>query len=213
MSLHALQRRILAMTPSCRKPEWCMVKSTMALMDHVRREGDHMEWMSWENCSLLPQARHKMLRAAMDSGFTHGLLIDDDMMFPADILDGMLAHMETGNVKAIGINYVRKSSPKPYFTAVGLDGKLMYSNASAGLERCMDCGLGFFLLDLSAMTSMPEPWFCVEWDNEIKDYVGEDRYFTRKLQREIWATLVYIDHDASRRVKHIGYHAFGSEWM
>ncbi len=226
--------RIAIMTPSVRQPSWDYIKSVETLEAYVLSHGvlgsriGYMERMLKTQCSNLPQGRQDMLDDAVSEGFTHGVMIDDDMGFPPDILDIMLPR----NVQCLGVNALRKDPLKASYTATALDGSILESYGKSGYEVVRDCGLGFMVLDLSIfsgvavdlvdclrfsgftaapMRSVPRPHFEILYDTAFGGYCGEDRYFTRKLSQ--YGVAVFIDHDASHYITHIGDFPYGYESM
>ncbi len=218
--------RIAIMTPSVRSPSWDYIKSVETLEAYVLSHGvlgsriGYMERMLKTQCSNLPQGRQDMLDDAVSEGFTHGIMIDDDMGFPPDILDIMLPR----NVQCLGVNALRKDHTRFSCTATALDGSPLYSHSRSGIEVVKDCGLGFMVRDLSIFAphrmtpsnpspipTVPRPHFEILYDPAFGGYRGEDRYFTRKVSAH--GIVVYIDHDASHYITHIGDFPYGYESM
>lgn len=152
--------------------------------------------------SLLSQSRETLVKGAIESGCTHMLFLDSDMKFPKETLH----HLCQQNKAVIGANYVRKSIPA-LPVAVGLDGKICYSDAcKPDIEEVMHTGFGVLLLDLEVMQDIPQPWFKIEWNEELQCYSGEDVYFFQKLRDA--GVPIYVDNILSHEVQHIGQFAY-----
>lgn len=211
--------RILIMTPSARDPKWGYIRSVEAMEAHVRLNGVNgapvaqLERITETQCSNLPQGRQNMLDAGMVEGFHYGVMIDDDMEFPRNILDGMFANMRNKEILALGVNAARKDFGALNFTACGLDGKILNGLAQTEpVTKVKDCGLGIMIVDLQVIAAhVPTPHFEILFDKERGGYVGEDRYFTRKLVDN--GIDVYVDNVASGTISHIGDFPYSSVTM
>lgn len=163
--------------------------------------------------TYIHSARQELMEAALAEGATHILWLDSDMRFPPDALVKLLAH----NKQAVGINYSQRFSP-PDFVAIkhanyktGKVEKLVTDGDSAGLEEVDVVGMGCFLVRHDALHSLPksDPMFWFEWDKERRmQSVGEDAWFCRVLQKA--GVTIYVDHDLSRRCRHIGTMEYGT---
>lgn len=160
--------------------------------------------------SLLANMRQDMIEIAFKGGATHLLFIDSDQTFPHDIIHRFLAHRK----QVVAANVATKKFP-PDPTARLNDGtyagRLCYTTPeSKGLEEVWRIGTGVMLLDLNLfkreeMKKVPH-WFDQRWDDRIGSYVGEDWGFCERLQAA--GVKLYIDHDVSKEVGHIGSHTY-----
>ena len=155
--------------------------------------------------SMLSQQRIDVVVTAKKAGCTHILFLDTDMRFPRDVIHRLLAH----NKEAVVANCVIKEIPTQP-TAIGMDGKRVYTDPdSKGLEQVWRIGVAVGLIKLSIFDRLDPPWFYQEWTPEIQHFKGEDVYFCNKLRaRNI---PIYIDHDLSKQVYHIGPFDYGHE--
>ncbi len=151
-----------------------------------------------QGTSVLPRARQLAIQDAINGGFSHILMLDDDMAFPADLLVKMLEHEKD----IVGINYCRKNPAGATPMACGLDGVVITSKDKSGLEEVGWIGFGAVLINLQIMKDIPLPWFEVRWMEEKQDFLGEDFYFCMKLRG--MGAKIYIDHDISNKCAHIG---------
>lgn len=151
--------------------------------------------------SLLPQARQFALTRAIEGNFTHWLSLDDDMVFPANLVDRMIKHDEA----IVTANYRRKSPTQVVGVCMGLDGQVVDSTGKSGLEEIGWMGGGCFLANIEKIKSIPAPHFEVIWSKERQDYYDQDYYFSAKLRQN--NVKIWCDHDISQDIKHIGdYH-------
>ena len=151
--------------------------------------------------SCLSQARQMAFNKALDGGFTHWLSLDDDMQFPATLVDALLAHDKA----VVTANYRRKNPTVVSGVCMGLDGQLIDSTGKSGLEQIGWMGGGCFLANIEKIKHIPRPHFEVSWCEERQDYYDQDNYFSAKLRQngvELW-----LDHDVSQHITHVGdYH-------
>jgi hypothetical protein len=146
--------------------------------------------------------REQLARRAVDSGKTHLMFLDDDMTFEPHILEVMLGRRQ----QIVVTNYLIKTE-NPEFVAVGLHGKRVPTlETSTGIEPIAYSGFGVSLFDVDVFKRTPQPWFLPEFVAESNTYTTEDNPFYRRA-RETGFT-VYLDHDASKMVSHIGARAW-----
>lgn len=196
--------------PSCREPKSGFNASFLSLSAYLLQKGikDHnlvgIYPQIAAQASCLSQARQHSLSTALKEGFTHWLSLDDDMMFPANIVDIMIAHDEA----IVTANYRKKNHVNVLGVCQGLDGKIIDSTGRSGTEKIGWMGGGLFLANLNRIKHIPAPHFEVVWCPERQDYYDQDNYFSAKL-REAGIDIL-LDHDLSQSVKHIGDYLF--EW-
>lgn len=166
-------------------------------------------------CSMLTEARHKLVADAQLNGADYILWLDADHVFPPETLMRLLSH----GLPVVGCNYARRLVPTaPTAAALSDDpeatnaGKLYTTKekADAGLvEECAHLGFGVLLMDMritGALYAQAEkdgatfmPLF--QFDTEGGSVVGEDVYFFRKLARA--GIRPHVDHGLSWEVGHI----------
>lgn len=151
-----------------------------------------------KNCSLLPDSRQRMFDECLADGFTHALLLDDDMVFPSDLCHRLIAAQKD----LIGVNSLRKNPECLHYTARDLDGKWLASKGRTGLQEVESVGLAMFFLRLAVLKTVPKPHFEVRWNEELGCHTGEDVYFLRKMRAA--GHQVFIDHDLSNECGHVG---------
>ncbi len=151
-----------------------------------------------QGASVLPRARQLAIQEAMKGDYSHILMLDDDMMFPSDLLASFLSH----DVSIVGINYARKNPQTPTPMTCDLDGKIVPSKGKTGVEEIGWLGFGAILINLDAIKPIELPWFEMRWMNETNDFMGEDYYFCMKARTH--GVKLYVDHDVSAKCAHIG---------
>lgn len=157
--------------------------------------------------STIWRSRQQLIDLAMEDGCTHLLFVDCDQTFPAQTLRRMLYHQKAVMACNIAVKQfpslptARKwlnDGPAPIFT----------TKESKGIERVWRIGTGIMLIDLSIMKSVAEPWFQVSSVVDGTQY-GEDWWFCQQVEQagfDIW-----IDHELSWEVGHIGPMTYGHE--
>lgn len=144
-------------------------------------------------------ARETFIDKALGGNYTHLLFIDEDMMFPRDGLHQLLRRRQD----MVGANY-RKRVPPGDWLSINLTrtGRVETSESKTGLEAVDYTGFGFFLLSRRALELVKPPRFLPRWIDEVNGYTTEDVVFMEKA-RDAGLT-VYIDHDLSKHVAHLG---------
>lgn len=165
---------------------------------------DGLDWVGYEqqSSSNLPELRHKLAVNALKAhDASHILWIDSDMAFPPDSLHRLLAH----DREIVGCTYPRRLGA-PYSSATDLDGQ-PFKASSTGIEQAGVIGFGLLLTKISVFEGDYDmPLFA---HHDEHGYCTEDVTFCRKVRargHEIW-----VDHDLSREVRHIGSVSLGHE--
>ena len=163
--------------------------------------------------SMLANSRQQMVTAALKQGATHLLFIDSDQTFPADLVPRLLAHEE----RVVACNVATKMLP-PGPTARnkgGTHGVPIYTHPrSGGLEEVWRVGTGIMLIDMKVFKREPMktgPWFTGRWHEELQMYRGEDWAFCERLQEA--GIPIFIDHDVSKEVGHVGKLTYGHDMV
>ena len=150
--------------------------------------------------------RINSVQKAIDKECDYILFIDDDMAIPMGTLIMLLAHQKP----VVAANCARKELP-PRPTAKGFDDELVYTReTSKGLEQVKSVGTGIMLIHTGVFKEIHAPWF---YENPIKR-IGEDVHFCNQCTEK--GIPIYIDHDLSKEVGHIGdfnyNHKLMKEW-
>lgn len=168
---------------------------TSDLVSLVQSEKDILFFVS--EGTLLCNQRENLVREALKAGASHILFIDSDMRFPKDTVSRLLSH----DKDIIGANCVDRKNGTP---TASKDKVHFSSKNMKGIDE-MDClGFGVTLIKKEVF-EMPEPWFATPYDGER--FVGEDIFFCHKAKEN--GFKIWIDHDLSQEVKHIGTKEYG----
>jgi len=155
--------------------------------------------------------QHQLVKYAREWKATHILWLEDDMQFPPDALHQLYARRQ----RWVGANYPMRAGPPFSFTALGLDGKRVYTGPnSTGLEQCLYTGYGVTLMDIGIFDEIEEPYFEMAWLGE-GNYATTDSYLANKVRA---ANIpIYVDHDLSKQIGHVGTHVYNcaevAAWM
>jgi hypothetical protein len=153
--------------------------------------------------SVIHTNREKIVARAIENGRTHLMFLDDDMVFEPQVLEIMLGRRQ----HVVAVNYLIKSESDPQFVAVGLDGKRVATKEkSTGIVPIAYTGFGISVFDLDVFKKVPQPWFQPQFVPDRCEYTTEDNPCYAKIREH--GFNVYLDHDASKLVRHIGAHAW-----
>jgi hypothetical protein len=156
--------------------------------------------------TIIQNQRADLCLDAMKEGCTHILFIDSDMTFPQDMVQRLLKH----DKEIVAANCARRRMPTgPTAQNYDENGKRIpvYTMPdSTGLEEVGSIGTGIMLIKREVFEGMSEPWFDMPWQT-TRGYMGEDVFFCKKAQE--LGYKVYIDHDVSHEIGHIGSFEFG----
>lgn len=153
---------------------------------------------------MLVQSRHNLIAAALKDNCTHILMLDSDMSFPSTTASDLLLRGKD----IIGVNATTRNYPVMTI-AHDLKGKRIDSRGKAGVQKVQHVGMAVMLMKREIFHKISPPLFMMEWIPDTGNYCGEDVYFCAKAQAagyDIW-----IDHDLSQQVGHLGSQLFGPE--
>ncbi len=151
--------------------------------------------------SIIWKQRTDLIQAAIKEGNTHLLFIDTDQVAPANTIRRLIHHKKP----IVACNVAIKQVPTMPTARKLNDGQMepVFTTAeSRGLEEVYRIGTGVMLIDLAIMKDVPMPWFKVSWDKEGGEQYGEDWWFCMQLEKQ--GIPIYIDHDLSWEIGHIG---------
>jgi hypothetical protein len=156
--------------------------------------------IGWVTSTYIHVGREWFLEASLKQGATHILWLDTDMSLPREAAVLLAMHERS----VVACNYVVRQ-PSGLFTA-SRDGQRVATTAtSTGLEVVEYVGMGAMLMRAEAVKDITRPWFR-HGLNEFGGDIGEDVLFCRALAAA--GHPVYIDHDLSKQVGHIGQHTY-----
>ena len=144
--------------------------------------------------------REWFLEASIKQGATHVLWLDTDMTVPRETAVLLAMH----DRPIVGCNYVVRQD-SGLFTACNGDQRVPTTETSTGLEAVEYVGMGALLMRTEVVAGLGRPWFR-HGLNEFGGDIGEDVMFCRALGHAGYT--IYIDHDLSKLVGHIGQHTY-----
>lgn len=144
--------------------------------------------------------REAVLVWALERQATHILWLDTDMAFPADTAIRLAQH----NQPIVAANCVLRQ-PRQMFTAMRAGQRVETTPASTGLELVDQVGAAVMLMRTDVVSRLHRPWFEHGMQSNRVD-IGEDIMLCRKLRGV--GHSIYIDHDLSKEIGHIGQHTY-----
>lgn len=199
--------RICISVVSNRDHKLQFVGALYALTQHIFHQGQkygiagHMLSLGAGH-SCLSRGRQHAIDLARKNDATHLFSLDDDMVFPPDILQSLLAR----RLPVVGANYVMKDQENAKFVASDADGNRISSQGKTGVEEVARLGMGVTLIEMAAIKHVPAPHFEVLWNKN--GYISEDNYFCDKLRAQ--GVKIYVDHDASKNIGHVGDYVYSA---
>lgn len=179
-------------------------KSLVEFVSYLAHQKQHSYLtMFRSNVSNIASGRQRAVDEAMAAGCTHLLFLDDDMVFPQNMLDTMIK----SGCPVTALNAVRKLPGKLSFCTVDFKGNEVSSVLQSGHQLVRRAGTGIMLIELAALKDIPKPYFEQRYDAETGKFHGEDYYFCDRLYE--WGVPLCIDHTASQDVGHIGDYCYG----
>ena len=152
--------------------------------------------------SILSKNRLDSVKAARAMHAHYLLFLDTDHTFPADLPQRLLAHGKL----VVAANCVTKSLPA-HPTARNRsevpNGVPVYSDPdSSGLEQVWRIGTGVMLINMKVFDKIGNGVWDMKYIPEKDTYQGEDWSFCEACEEH--GIPLYIDHDVSREVGHLG---------
>jgi hypothetical protein len=163
--------------------------------------------------TMIFDQRIRLAREAVEDKSDYVLWFDTDMRFPRDTLIRLLNHKKD----FVAANYVtRQIPPEPISFNLVDDGKkwirVPTSKENTGLERVDGTGLGVALTSTKLIKEVDDgktPMFWFQYSLKNHTTLGEDIYFCIKCKQKGFD--IFIDHDLSKEVKHVGMMEFVHE--
>jgi len=139
---------------------------------------------------------------SQDIYWTHFLSIEDDMGFAPDCLH-ILARRK---LDIVGANYSTNKGNCQRFTALGKTGRIITNAESSGIEEASLVPQGFTLVSRRVYEAVPRPWFLMGYSPVSQRYVYQDYFFCEQARKA--GFQMYVDHDVSKRIYHVGPHNY-----
>lgn len=172
---------------------------------HVPKGGSLMLYTS--QGTLIADQRQSLVIEALNANADYILFLDTDMRFPKDLVDRLHAHGK----EIVAANYSTRRVPaKPVAFANDRCDDLVYTTKdSTGLEEVAAVGMGAMLESTEVYKKLGLPFFTIGYSQAAGDFFGEDVFHCRKARDA--GFKVFIDHDVSKEVRHIGSFEFTFE--
>lgn len=175
---------------------------------HIDHGAPLQDFRVYTNVSIasgsgIAELRNLLAKQALDyEETTHILFVDDDQMFPADSIHQLAKH----DLPIVAANIVRKeSNPRTNAKKIGSTDCVYTLPDSTGLEEVDFVGTGMMLIKREVFEKLEKPYFFYD----VVNNVGEDVNFCRKAKEAGYK--IFIDHDLSKQVKHVGHFYWGHE--
>lgn len=159
--------------------------------------------------TILAEERSHLCDAALENDADWLIFIDSDMRFPKDTFERLIAHGEP----VVAANCSKRRHPVGP-TSRTSDDKFQLNPVwpdyeKKGLEKIATTGFGVVCIHASVFKGIAYPWFDTPWVEENERHIGEDVFFCIRCKEA--GIPIYVDHDLSWEVKHVGEHEFGME--
>lgn len=149
---------------------------------------------------LIDENRNHAAKEALETGSSHLMFIDSDMVFP----DNGIVTLASMDKQVIGSNYnLRDGTRRSTVKILGGDGNMCEVSGDhipKQLFKAYAVATGFMLIRTEVFTRIPKPWFFNEYNPEKDDITGEDVNFCKKLRAngiDVWC-------DPTIELGHIG---------
>jgi hypothetical protein len=162
--------------------------------------------------SMLPKNRMDIMKAARSLDVDYLLFLDSDHTFPADLLHRLIAH----DKPVVALNCVTKTLPAQPTARLKKEGdtqgEVLYSDPDIhGLQQVWRVGTGVMLIRKDALDRIPHSAWEMVYKAEGDTYQGEDWTFCAEC--EMLNIPIFVDHDTSRMVGHIGNFEFTHDYV
>lgn len=160
--------------------------------------------------SILPKNRMDIMNLARQADVDYLLFLDSDHSFPADLLHRLLAH----DKQIVAANCVTKQIPAQTtarYRDADPKGAPVYTDNKVGLERVWRVGTGVMLIRKDVIQAIPNSAWAMKYLPEADTFQGEDWTFCQACQEK--NIPIFVDHDLSREVGHIGNFTFTHDYV
>lgn len=160
--------------------------------------------------SLIAEQRHRLAESCIHEDCTHILWLDSDMTFTPNLAINLLTHQQP----IIACNYSTRTEPRKSVAYKKFGDWTSWLNSTTATEDVSTVeaiGMGCLLTDCDVFKSLDVPYFEVQFNNNLKEWIGEDFYFCQKAKAAGYDILV--DNRLSMQVYHIGITAYTNETL
>lgn len=152
--------------------------------------------------SILSKNRLDLVKLAKKADVDFLLMVDSDHTFPADMLHKLIGH----NKPVVAANCVTKQIPAQPTARLKKEGdsqgEPLFTDDKKGLERVWRVGTGVMLIRRDVLEKVPHSAWAMIYKEEGDTFQGEDWGFCAECEK--LNIPLYVDHDISREVGHIG---------
>ena len=184
-------------------------KTTLALMELIAHTEHEIVPIVATEGYTIAEGRNYCVHKALAEQCTHILFVDDDMTFPPDTLDRLLAH---GN-EIVGVYSYSRSLPlTPTIAFMNEDGthkphqSIAFFQKPDSLFEVFSIGMGVALIDLKIFDVIDKPWFSWNVHENGKILMGEDAWLCKQAR----AANFKIYCDPTLPIGHIGDYSYGT---
>lgn len=160
--------------------------------------------------SILPKNRMDIMNLARKADADYLLFLDSDHSFPSDLIHRMIKHGKP----IVAANCVTKQIPAQT-TARYKDadprGQAVYTDEKHGLEEVWRVGTGVMLIRKDVLQKIPNSAWAMKYLPDADTYQGEDWTFCQACEDA--GIPIFVDHDLSRLVGHIGNFTFTHDYV
>jgi hypothetical protein len=160
--------------------------------------------------SILTKSRREAVLEARKLEADYLLFIDSDQTFPRTILHSSIAR----DVDVLAANVATKQIPaQPTARNKGATSKdwiTVYTDpSSTGLEKVDRIGTGVFMISKKVIDALPNDAFDMRYREDVDAVQGEDWSMCEAIEK--LGFPIYIDHDLSKKIGHVGYFTYTHE--
>lgn len=185
-------------------------KTTLALMQMLAKaEHEVFPIMATEGYTTA-EGRNYCVIQAQKNNCTHILFVDDDMTFPPDTIERLLAHEK----EIVGVySYSRALPLSPTVAFLDEKGDYLPQDQMGIIKRpeelfeCYTIGMGVALIDMKLFDLIEKPWFFFEAHESGKILTGEDAWMCKQAKKK--GIKVYCD--PTLRIGHLGDYQYGPD--
>jgi len=162
--------------------------------------------------SVLPKLRWNVVEECQKKEADYLLFVDSDQTFPRSTLHRLIKHGKD----CVGANIATKTIPtQPTARIITKEepifGSPVYTDPeSKGLQKVWRVGTGLVLLSKKAINTIKPEDFDMYWREDVKLHQGEDWTMFAALEKA--GIDVWVDHDLSKEVGHVGLFEFTHEY-
>lgn len=162
-------------------------------------------YLFFDTSTILLNQRENLVKMALDLDSDYVLWLDSDMIFPSTTALRLLNH----NKDVVACNYMKRSNPMKSvaYPSPGEWNGWLPITSNDSLVEVGGIGMGCMLMKTNIFKELEQPWFEFVWQNNVKDWGGEDFKLCKKINDLGYS--VWVDMNLSKDIKHIGQFGYG----